>query len=93
MTSEVEGAPYEVHIVVFPSDSAFDSYAADPETRALAPRRVRIVARTTALTGRDIGHTEGKAARVHIENSGLSGICTHPPAGLKRALDVGRAGD
>lgn len=48
-------SPYEVHIVIFPSDSAVDSYRVDPKTQQLAQRRSGIIAKTIMLTGEFAG--------------------------------------
>lgn len=47
-------SPYEVHVVVFPSDSAFESYRADVRTQHLAYRRGQIIAKTSTLTGQNV---------------------------------------
>jgi len=39
-------APFEVHIVSFPSRAAADSHAGDPDTTALRQRRAGLIART-----------------------------------------------
>lgn len=46
---------YEVHIVTFPSESAADSYRADPQIQQLAQRRERIIAKTIVLAGEFAG--------------------------------------
>jgi hypothetical protein len=46
--------PYEIHVVSFPDRAAFDAYRADPATRALGPRRDRLIARTVLRTGRPV---------------------------------------
>ena len=38
--------PFEVHILEFPSDEAFDAYTVDPERVALADLRDAAIART-----------------------------------------------
>ena len=43
--------PFEIHVVSFPDRAAFDAYRADPATRALGPRRDRLIARTVLRTG------------------------------------------
>ena len=48
-------APYEVHLVSFPSREAADSHAADPETALLRLRRAKIIARTDILEGLEAG--------------------------------------
>lgn len=48
-------APNEVHVVVFPSESAFDSYREDPKTTQLIQRRSSIIAKTTIVTGESAG--------------------------------------
>ncbi len=52
---EGEDSPYEVHIVAFPDDSAFDSYRADPQTQQLAQRRATIIAKSVMLRGEFAG--------------------------------------
>jgi hypothetical protein len=47
--------PYELHVVSFPDRTAFDSYAADPETRALQERRAAIIALTMTTLGQEAG--------------------------------------
>lgn len=48
-------SPYEVHVVVFPDESAFDSYRQDPKTMQLIARRSSIIAKTRILTGETVG--------------------------------------
>lgn len=48
-------SPYEVHIVVFPGESALESYRTDPKTAQLAERRSRIIAKTIILAGEFAG--------------------------------------
>ena len=43
--------PFEVHIVSFPSWSAFDAYRADSAFKALLPQRERLIARTEVWRG------------------------------------------
>jgi uncharacterized protein (DUF1330 family) len=38
--------PHELHIVTFPDEEAFEHYRSDPEARALAEVRERVVQRT-----------------------------------------------
>lgn len=44
--------PFEVHLVRFPSDAALSAWRDDPATRALAPTRDDVVARTEVFRGR-----------------------------------------
>jgi hypothetical protein len=46
-----EGAPFEVHLVSFPDEAAFDSYRADPQTLALHAERELVIARTEVISG------------------------------------------
>ena len=48
-------SPYEVHIVAFPDDSAFESYRSDPRILQLAQRRSGIIAKTIILNGQFVG--------------------------------------
>lgn len=48
-------SPFEVHIVSFPDLAAAESYAADPETVELRPRRAGIITRTEVLAGYPAG--------------------------------------
>ena len=48
-------APFEVHIVSFPSRAAADSHANDPDATALRQRRAEIIARTEIIEGREAG--------------------------------------
>jgi hypothetical protein len=48
-------APFEVHIVSFLDDAAFEAYASDPETVALRQRRAQIISRTEVMPGRGAG--------------------------------------
>jgi hypothetical protein len=43
--------PFEVHVVSFPDWALFDAYRADPELKALLPRRERLIARTEVWRG------------------------------------------
>lgn len=47
-------SPHEVHVVVFTSESAFDSYREDPKSRQLAQRRSSTIARTHIVTGENV---------------------------------------
>ncbi len=49
------GPPFELHIVSFPDQAAFEAYGADSETLALRSRRELIVARTDVVAGRAAG--------------------------------------
>ena|SRR5579871_5417334 len=53
-----EEAPFEVHIVSFPSEAAYAAYRADPEILALADERDRVISRTRVLAGRPAGPYE-----------------------------------
>lgn len=48
-------SPYEVHILVFPDDSAFEAYRSDPRILQLAQRRSGIIAKTITLDGQFAG--------------------------------------
>jgi uncharacterized protein (DUF1330 family) len=48
-------APYELHVVSFPTPAAFDAYAADPDTVALKPLREAIIAKTVLMAGMEAG--------------------------------------
>lgn len=48
------GAPYEVHVLAFPSESAFDAYRADPQLVALASLRESAVEGTALWSGADV---------------------------------------
>jgi len=50
-----DATPYEVHVVSFPDQAAFDAYTNDPATLALRERRARIISRTVVLAGREAG--------------------------------------
>lgn len=45
-TDEGSPRPHEIHVVTFPDEEAFDGYGADPETRAMAALRERVIRRT-----------------------------------------------
>jgi hypothetical protein len=45
-------APFELHIVSFPDQAAFEAYGADSEAIALRARRDTIIARTVVAAGR-----------------------------------------
>lgn len=47
--------PFEVHVVSFPDQAAFEAYVADPATQALRARRGTIISRTVVSTGRPVG--------------------------------------
>ena len=47
--------PFEVHIVSFPNEAAFEAYGADAEILALRARRDQIIARTGFAAGRPAG--------------------------------------
>lgn len=47
--------PFEIHIISFPDDAAFEAYAADPETETLRGRREQIISKTQVMTGRGAG--------------------------------------
>lgn len=48
-------SPHEVHVVVFPSESAWESYRVDPKTQNLVQRRNLIIAKTSIMTGQTVG--------------------------------------
>jgi uncharacterized protein (DUF1330 family) len=50
-SAEGGDGPFEVHVVSFPSWSAFDAYRADQAFKALRPRRERLIARTEIWRG------------------------------------------
>lgn len=52
-----EGAdtPYELHIVSFPDQAAYDSYLADPQTQTLREKRGGIISRTELMAGVEAG--------------------------------------
>jgi len=49
--SGVEGSPFEVHIVTFPSTQALQEYRDDPRLVELRPLRERVIARTEIWPG------------------------------------------
>ena len=49
--SGVEGSPFEVHIVTFPSARALQEYHDDPRLVELRPLRERVIARTEIWQG------------------------------------------
>ena len=49
--SEVEGSPFEVHVVTFPSTLALQEYCDDPRLLELRPLRERVIARTEIWQG------------------------------------------
>jgi uncharacterized protein (DUF1330 family) len=49
--AERADGPFEVHVVSFPSWTAFDAYRADPAFKALLPQRERLIARTEIRRG------------------------------------------
>jgi uncharacterized protein (DUF1330 family) len=46
--------PFEIHIVTFPDQAAFDAYRNDSETQRLAERRAQIISRTEIMSGHDV---------------------------------------
>lgn len=48
-------APFEVHIVSFPSRAMAESYAADRETAGLMALRAEIIAQTDVIEGSEAG--------------------------------------
>jgi antibiotic biosynthesis monooxygenase (ABM) superfamily enzyme len=50
-----DATPYELHIVSFPDEAAFQAYSSDPETLALREKRPKIIARTVLMAGREAG--------------------------------------
>ena len=49
--SAVEGSPFEVHLVTFPSARALQEYREDPRLVELRPLRERVIARTEIWQG------------------------------------------
>jgi hypothetical protein len=47
--------PYELHIVSFPNQAAYEAYSNDPATLALREKRSKIISRTVLLAGREAG--------------------------------------
>lgn len=47
-------APFEIHVLSFPSESAFDAYRQDPRMAALASLRQSAVERTVFWSGADV---------------------------------------
>jgi antibiotic biosynthesis monooxygenase (ABM) superfamily enzyme len=50
-----DATPYELHIVSFPDEAAFQAYSNDPATLALREKRSKIIARTVLMAGREAG--------------------------------------
>jgi hypothetical protein len=48
-------APYEVHVVSFPSGAAYDAFAADGAVTRLRGLRAQIISRTEVLAGVEAG--------------------------------------
>ncbi len=48
-----EDAPYEFHLLSFPSEGAFDAFRTDPERARLSGEAERVLARTEVVTGVD----------------------------------------
>jgi uncharacterized protein (DUF1330 family) len=50
-----DATPYELHIVSFPDQAAYESYLADPAAQALREKRSQIISRTVLMAGREAG--------------------------------------
>jgi uncharacterized protein (DUF1330 family) len=50
-TSSLEGQPFEMHVLTFPSVEAFNAYRGDPELLDLAKERHAAISRTEILLG------------------------------------------
>ncbi len=48
-------APFEVHVVIFPTAASLAAYRADPEMQTLAADRAKIFRRTVIHEGREAG--------------------------------------
>ena len=55
VAGQADELPYELHIVGFPDQAAYDSYLADSETAALRERRGLIISRTELMSGHEAG--------------------------------------
>ena len=51
-----DGEPFEVHLVSFPDDAAFDAYRADARTLSLKERRDKLIACTEVWRGSKINY-------------------------------------
>ena len=45
-TDGADGAPFEIHVLEFPSEDALDAYMQDPQRLAMADSRERAIERT-----------------------------------------------
>jgi uncharacterized protein (DUF1330 family) len=59
----LDGQPFEVHVLEFPSLEAFQSYRADPELAGLAPERSAAISRTEVLPGEAGPNYEAPSSR------------------------------
>lgn len=48
-------APFEMHVVSFPDEAAFEAYGADPERAALQNRRDSVIVQTAVIEGFEAG--------------------------------------
>lgn len=49
-----EAQPFEVHVIHFPDEPAFERYRADPEIARLSAIRAEVILRTSIVMGQDI---------------------------------------
>jgi len=47
-------SPFEIHVVSFPSEHAFDQYRSDPRWQGMSARRQGVILRTTVERGSDV---------------------------------------
>jgi uncharacterized protein (DUF1330 family) len=59
----IDGQPFEVHVLGFPSLEAFHSYRADSELAGLAAERSAAIARTEVLLGEAGPNYEARSSR------------------------------
>lgn len=52
--SQSEDEPFEIHLVFFPNEAAFESYRSDPRTIALSEKRKSLIARTEIWRGEEV---------------------------------------
>lgn len=50
--------PFEIHIVSFPNEAAFQRYRQSAESRNLAPIRDSVILKTVVVAGSDVGAYE-----------------------------------
>ncbi len=50
-----DATPYELHIISFPGQAAYESYLADPAAQALREKRSQIISRTVLMAGWEAG--------------------------------------